>query len=126
MLLARACGSGGRAISASNAGARWRLDEPAELAFVLRGAEPAPVADHVQVGALTKAARARGWRRVRRKASVEWHDAARRLAEVRVMRFGGFGADTAPAHRFTWRAKQGPRPLLQPQRFPAQRMPDAS
>ena len=43
-----------RAISASNAGRGGAFDELAELAFILHGAEPAPIADHMQVGAFTE------------------------------------------------------------------------
>ena len=73
-------------------GARRCFDEAAELAVVARGAEPAPIADHMHVDAVAEE-RLFANRRQSVKRPVRDRVRCERLAESRVVRVGGFGSD---------------------------------
>ncbi len=105
---------------------RRRLEEPAELAVVARGAEPAPVADHVHVRAFAEQrpladGGESGERPARNGMSGE------RLAQALVVRFGGFGADArAGAAAALGGRKQGPDRFSSPSDFQHSACSDAS
>ncbi len=101
--------------------ARRRLDEAAELAFVLRGAEPAPVADHVQIGAISEQ-RPLPDRREPGKGPGRYRVPRQRDSDALVVHRGGFGAHARARASLHLAREAGTQALLQPQRFPAQRV----
>ena len=101
--------------------ARRRVDQARELAFVVRSAEPAPVAKHVHVDAIAEQrllanrseARVRPARNGERR---QGHD------EPVVVRFGRFGTDAGARAALHLSREARPHALLQSERLPTERV----
>ncbi len=101
--------------------ARRRLDEAAELAFVLRGAEPAPIADHVQIGAISEQ-RPLPDRREPGKGPARDRVPRKRQADALVVGRRRFGVHARARASLHLAREAGTQALLEPQRFPAERV----